>query len=97
LILLARRMPRQVGCFVVGLLLACVSNSVHIVAFDQASDLVLKARVGGMNRLMYSWTIQSELPTAIGVTAGAVVGAVAACGAVRLRRRPTTFSASGDS
>jgi hypothetical protein len=96
LILLARRMPRLVGWLAVGLLLACVSNSVHIVAFDQVSDLVLKARLGGMNRLMYSWTIQSELPAAIGATAGAVVGAVAACGAVRLRRRPATFRASVD-
>jgi hypothetical protein len=97
LILLARRMPRPVRWLVVGLLLASVSNSVHIVAFDQVSDLVLKARLGGMNRLTYSWTIQSELPAAIGATAGAFVGAVAACGAVRLRRRPATFRASGDS
>jgi hypothetical protein len=86
-ILLARHRPRLVAWFVVGLLLSCVIGSVHVAAFDRVVDLVVKTRLEGVNSLMVSWTIRSELPSAIGATAGAFVGAVVAYGAVRLYER----------
>jgi hypothetical protein len=86
-ILLARHRPRLVAWFVVGLLLACVIGSVHVAAFDRVVDLVVKTRLEGVNSLMVSWTIRSELASAIGATAGAFVGAVVAYGAVRLSDR----------
>jgi hypothetical protein len=93
LTLLSRRQPRLVGWFVVGLLLACVIGFVHVIAFDRVVDFVVKTRLQGVNSLMVSWTIRFELAAAIGATAGASVGAVVACGAVRLgeRRRTCTF------
>ena len=86
-ILLARHRPRLVAWFVVGLLLSCVIGSVHVAAFDRVVDLVVKTRLEGVNSLMVSWTIRSELASAIGATAGAFVGAVVAYGAVRLYER----------
>ena len=83
-ILLARRRPRLVGWFVVGLLLCCVVGFVHVVAFDRVVDFVVKTRLDGVNSLRVSWTIGFELASAIGATAGACVGAVVAYGAVRL-------------
>jgi hypothetical protein len=86
-ILLARHRPRLVAWSVVGLLLLCVIGSVHVAAFDRVVDLVMKTRLEGVNRLMVSWTIRSELASAIGATAGAFVGAVVAYGAARLSDR----------
>jgi hypothetical protein len=87
LLVLARRWPRLVGLLVVGLLLACVVNSVHIETFGRMTDLLVKARLSGVDRLVYSWDVDFELSAALGATAGAVVGAVAASGAVRLSGR----------
>jgi hypothetical protein len=84
LLVLARRWPRLVGLLMVGLLLACVSKSFHIDAFGRATDLLVKARLSGVNRLVYSWNVGFEFSSALGATAGAVVGAIAASGAVRL-------------
>ena len=86
-ILLARHRPRLVAWSVVGLLLLCVIGYVHVAAFDRVVDLVMKTRLEGVNRLMVSWTIRSELASAIGATAGAFVGAVIAYGAARLSDR----------
>lgn len=84
MILLARRRPQLVGWFVVALLLSCVVGFVHVVAFDRVVNFVVKTRLEGVNSLMVSWTIRSEIASAIGATAGAFVGAVVAYGAVRL-------------
>ena len=84
MILLARRRPQLVGWLVVGLLLSCVVGFVHVVAFDRVVDFVVKTRMEGVNSLMVSWTIRSEIASAIGATAGAFVGAVVVYGAVRL-------------
>jgi hypothetical protein len=89
LLVLARRWPRLVGLLVVGLLLACVVNSIHIETFGRATDFLVKARLSGVNRLVFSWHADFELSSALGATAGAVVGAIAASGAVRLSERAT--------
>jgi hypothetical protein len=86
-ILLARHRPRLIAWCVVGLLLTCVIGSVHVAAFDRVVDLVMKTRLEGVNSLLVSWSIRSELASAIGATAGAFVGAVGAYGAVRLNER----------
>lgn len=85
-LLLASRWPRLVGWLVAGLLLGCVVGSVHIDAFGRMTDFVVKTRLHGANRLEYAWFMTCELLSAMGATAGAVVGAVIACGAVRIGR-----------
>jgi hypothetical protein len=84
LLLLARRWPRLVGSLVISLLLACVFSSFHIEAFGRVTDLLVKVRLIGVHRLVYSWNIGFELSSALGATAGAVVGAIGASGAVRM-------------
>jgi hypothetical protein len=84
LILLGHRRPRPVGWVVVGLLLASVIGSVRIDAFGRVIDFVLRTRLEGVNRLVVSWTISFELAAAMGATAGALVGAIGACWAVRV-------------
>jgi hypothetical protein len=71
----------------VGLLLACVFGSAHIVAFDRVVDFVVKSRLEGLTSLRVAWTIRSELASAIGASAGALVGAVVASAAVRMSDR----------
>jgi hypothetical protein len=83
-IVLGRRWPRLVGWLLVMLLVFCVSGSVHIVAFDGVVDFVVRTRLEGLHPLVASWGIRHELPSAIGATAGAFVGAVVVYGAVRL-------------
>ena len=84
---LARYRPRLVRWVMVGLLLACVFGSAHIVAFDRVVDFVVKSRLEGLPSLKVAWTIRSELASAIGASAGAFVGAVVASAAVRLCER----------
>jgi hypothetical protein len=84
LILLGRHWPRLVGSFLIVLLVSCVIGSVHIITFDRVVDFVVQSGLEGVHRLMVPWSIRLELPTAIGATAGAFVGAVVAYGAVRL-------------
>jgi hypothetical protein len=79
LFLVARRWPRLIGWLVVGLMLGCVSSSVHVIAFGRVTELVLKARLEGVHGVMYAWAFGSELHSAIGAITGAVVGAVGAC------------------
>jgi hypothetical protein len=83
-ILLARRWPRLVGWFLAVLFVSCVIGSVHIIAFDRVVDFVVQSGLEGVHRLMVPWTVRLELPTAIGATAGAFVGAVVPYVAVRL-------------
>jgi hypothetical protein len=83
-IVFGRRWPRLVGWFLVVLLISCVVGSVHIIAFDRVVDFVVQSGLEGVHRLLVPWSIHLELPTAIGATAGAVVGAVVACWAARI-------------
>jgi hypothetical protein len=87
LLVLASRRPQFAGWLVVGLLLACVIGSVHIDAFRRVTDVVVKARMNGSNSIEYAWFMTGELVSAMGATAGAVVGAVISCGAVRMDGR----------
>jgi hypothetical protein len=86
-IIVARHRPRLLRWAVAGLLLSCVVGSAHIGAFDRFVDFVVNTRLSGVNPLMVSWTIRLELASAIGATAGAIFGAIVACGAVRLSDR----------
>jgi hypothetical protein len=97
-IVLGRRWPRLVGWLLVMLLVFCVIGSVHIVAFDGVVDFVVRTRLEGVRPLVGYWGIRHELPSAIGATAGAFVGAVVVYGAVRLvegsrRSRPNRVTA----
>jgi hypothetical protein len=87
LLALAGRRPRLVGWLVAGLLLACVMGSIHVVAFDRLTGLVANIRLNGVSQLEYAWFLTGELVSAMGATAGAVVGAVISCGAVRMEVR----------
>ncbi len=60
LLLLAQRWPRLVGLLVGGLLLACIARSVHIEAFGRVTELLVKSRLSGIHRLVYSWNILGE-------------------------------------
>jgi hypothetical protein len=86
-IIVVRHRPRLLRWAVAGLLLSCFFGSAHIGAFDRIVDFVVNTRLSGVNRLVVAWTIRFELASAIGATAGACVGAVVACGAVRLSDR----------
>lgn len=86
-IIVVRHRPRLLRWAVAGLLLSCVVGSAHIGAFDRVVDFVVQTRLSGVNRLVVAWTIRFELASAIGATAGAFVGAIVACGAVRLSDR----------
>jgi hypothetical protein len=97
-IVLGRRWPRLVGWLLVALFVFCVIGSVHIVAFDGVVDFVVQTRLEGLRPLAASWGIRHELPSAIGATAGAFVGASVVYGAVRLvegsrRSRPYRVTA----
>jgi hypothetical protein len=81
---LARDRPRLFRWVILGLLLCCVVGSTHIMAFDRIVDFVVKTRMDGATSLMVAWTIGSELASAIGACAGALVGAVIASAAMRL-------------
>lgn len=83
LLILAGRWPRLIGWLLVGLLLGCVVGSVHIDAFGRVTDIVVKVRLHGANRLEYSWFMTHERLAAMGSIAGALVGATIACGVVR--------------
>jgi hypothetical protein len=91
LMLLARRWPRLVLCFVAGLLLSCVIGSTHTIAFDRVVEFVVQTRQEGKNRFVANWTLGLELATAMGATAGAFVGAVVVYGAARLSDRSRAF------
>jgi hypothetical protein len=47
-------------------------------------DFEVKGGLAGAHRLLVPWGMGLELPTAIGATAGAFVGAVVACWAARI-------------
>ena len=97
LLVLAGRWPRFVGGLVVGLLLACAIGSVHINIFDVVIDFVVETRLRGDNRFGYAWLMAGERASAIGATAGAVVGAVISCWAVQMdvRSRRTATGRPG--
>jgi hypothetical protein len=86
-IVVVRHWPRLLRWTVAGLLLSCIAGSAHIGAFDRVVDFVVHTRLSGVNRFEVSWTIRLELAAAIGATAGAFVGAIVACAAVRLSDR----------
>ena len=86
-IIAVRHWPRLVRWAVAGLLLSSVVGSAHLAQFDRIVDFVVNTRLAGVNRFVASWSMRFELASAIGATAGAFVGAIVACGAVRLSDR----------
>lgn len=87
LLVLASRWPRFFGWLVVGLLLACVISSVHINAFGRVTNLVVKVRMNGSSDIENAIFMTAQLVSAMGAIAGAVVGAVISCRAVRMNGR----------
>jgi hypothetical protein len=95
LILLARRWPRLIGWLMAGILVACVTRSAHIDAFDHVAQYAMTTRIGREPGFYPAARI--ELPSAMGACAGAVVGAAGAWAVLWWADRRRTAAGSGRS
>ena len=85
LLVLAGRRPRLVGWLLAGLLLSCVASYIQIDIFRGLTDFVVQTRLRNANRLEYAWYMKHKLASAMGATAGALVGSTVAWLALRIQ------------